>query len=131
VKGADRGAEDGRLVLDFNFAYQPSCSDDSRWTCPLAPPANRLDVRIEAGGGSTDAGEPVCGASDLGASRGSGPALIPMVRIPAGALRCNVPTWRESCRRNRFAWLRSLEAADAPLRPAAGLSLNRTGDRVP
>jgi uncharacterized protein len=49
VKGADLGAEDGRLVLDFNFAYQPSCSYDSRWACPLAPPANRLDVRVEAG----------------------------------------------------------------------------------
>jgi uncharacterized protein (DUF1684 family) len=36
-------------VLDFNFAYQPSCSYDSRWACPLAPPANRLDIRVEAG----------------------------------------------------------------------------------
>jgi len=49
VKGADLGSEDGRLVLDFNFAYQPSCSYDSRWACPLAPPANRLDMRVEAG----------------------------------------------------------------------------------
>jgi uncharacterized protein len=49
VKGADLGTEDGRLVLDFNFAYQPSCSYDPRWTCPLAPPANRLDLRVEAG----------------------------------------------------------------------------------
>ena len=49
VKGADLGAQEGRLVLDFNFAYHPSCSYDSRWRCPLAPPANRLDVRIEAG----------------------------------------------------------------------------------
>ena len=49
VKGADLGTEDGRLVLDFNFAYQPSCSYDSRWACPLAPPANRLDTRVEAG----------------------------------------------------------------------------------
>jgi len=49
VKGADLGAADGRLVLDFNFAYQPSCAYDSRWACPLAPPANRLDIRVEAG----------------------------------------------------------------------------------
>jgi uncharacterized protein (DUF1684 family) len=49
VKGSDLGTEDGRLVLDFNFAYQPSCSYDSRWACPLAPPANRLDMRVEAG----------------------------------------------------------------------------------
>ncbi len=50
VKGADLGAsEGGRLVLDFNFAYNPSCSYDPKWVCPLAPPPNRLSVRIEAG----------------------------------------------------------------------------------
>jgi uncharacterized protein len=50
VKGADLGAaEDGRLVLDFNDAYNPSCAYDPRWSCPLAPPENRLDVAIEAG----------------------------------------------------------------------------------
>ena len=49
VKGADLGEEDGRLVLDFNFAYNPSCSYDPRWVCPLAPPENRLPVAIRAG----------------------------------------------------------------------------------
>jgi uncharacterized protein (DUF1684 family) len=49
VKGADLGGDDRALVLDFNFAYNPSCSYDDRWACPLAPPANRLDVRVEAG----------------------------------------------------------------------------------
>jgi uncharacterized protein len=49
VKGADLGSEDGRLVLDFNFAYNPSCAYDPRWTCPLAPPANRLPVELRAG----------------------------------------------------------------------------------
>jgi len=28
VKGADLGEQDGRLVLDFNFAYEPSCAYD-------------------------------------------------------------------------------------------------------
>src|SRR6476659_7148466 len=42
VKGADLGEQDGRLVLDFNFAYNPSCAYDLGWVCPLAPPANRL-----------------------------------------------------------------------------------------
>lgn len=46
VKGSDLG---GELTLDFNFAYNPSCAWDDRWACPLTPPANRLDVRIEAG----------------------------------------------------------------------------------
>jgi uncharacterized protein (DUF1684 family) len=49
VKGADLGLEDGRLVLDFNLAYQPSCSYDPAWACPLAPPENRLAVAVRAG----------------------------------------------------------------------------------
>ena len=49
VKGADLGMEGGALVLDFNFAYNPSCSYDPRWVCPLAPPPNRLGEPIEAG----------------------------------------------------------------------------------
>ena len=49
VKGADLGEHDGQLVMDFNFAYQPSCSYDPRWTCPLTPPANRLGLAIRAG----------------------------------------------------------------------------------
>ena len=50
VKGADLGEGDGGgLVLDFNFAYPPSCAYDPRWACPLAPPGNRLDVAVEAG----------------------------------------------------------------------------------
>jgi uncharacterized protein (DUF1684 family) len=49
VKGADLGLERDRLVLDFNFAYNPSCAYDPRWVCPLAPPANRLPVAVRAG----------------------------------------------------------------------------------
>ncbi len=49
VKGADLGMAAGRLVLDFNFAYNPSCSYDPRWVCPLSPPANRLSVAVRAG----------------------------------------------------------------------------------
>jgi uncharacterized protein len=49
VKGADLGTADGKLVLDFNFAYQPSCSYDPRWACPLSPPVNRLAEAVRAG----------------------------------------------------------------------------------
>jgi len=51
AKSADLGgdAATGRLILDFNFAFQPSCAFDPRWACPLAPPENRLDLRVEAG----------------------------------------------------------------------------------
>lgn len=50
VKGADLGStDDGELVLDFNFAYNPSCSYDPGWTCPLPRPGNRLPLRVQAG----------------------------------------------------------------------------------
>lgn len=49
VKGADLGSEGESLVLDFNFAYNPSCAYDPSWACPLATPRNRLAVPVEAG----------------------------------------------------------------------------------
>jgi uncharacterized protein (DUF1684 family) len=50
VKGSDLGATpEGELVFDFNFAYNPSCSYDPAWVCPLAPPPNRLTIAIRAG----------------------------------------------------------------------------------
>jgi uncharacterized protein (DUF1684 family) len=49
VKGADLGADGDRLVLDFNFAFNPSCAYADHWACPLAPPTNRLALRVEAG----------------------------------------------------------------------------------
>ena len=49
AKGADLGVEGGRLVVDLNFAYHPSCAHDPRWTCPLSPPQNRLPVAVRAG----------------------------------------------------------------------------------
>lgn len=49
AKSADLGANGDELVLDFNFAYHPSCRYDPKWVCPLAPPGNRLQVAIEAG----------------------------------------------------------------------------------
>jgi uncharacterized protein (DUF1684 family) len=49
VKGADLGMDGGRLVLDFNLAYNPSCSYDPRWACPLAPPPNRLAIPVRMG----------------------------------------------------------------------------------
>ncbi len=51
IKGADLGpgSRPGTLVLDFNFAYNPSCAYDPAWACPLAPPGNRVDVEIPVG----------------------------------------------------------------------------------
>ena len=50
IKSADLGiAPDGRTVLDFNFAYNPSCAYSIRYVCPLSPRNNRLPTPIQAG----------------------------------------------------------------------------------
>jgi uncharacterized protein (DUF1684 family) len=58
VKGSDflrldepdeMGYAGGRILLDFNYAYNPSCAYDARWGCPLAPAENRLPLPIRAG----------------------------------------------------------------------------------
>lgn len=49
VKGADLGADTDQVILDFNFAYHPSCTYSPRWSCPLAPPGNRLTMPVRAG----------------------------------------------------------------------------------
>jgi uncharacterized protein (DUF1684 family) len=49
IKGADLGVGATTIVLDFNFAYNPSCAYDERWPCPLSPPENRLPFAVEAG----------------------------------------------------------------------------------
>jgi uncharacterized protein len=51
VKGADLGpGSDGdSLVIDFNFAYNPSCAYDPSWSCPLAQPGNTLREEIPVG----------------------------------------------------------------------------------
>ncbi len=37
------------VIIDFNFAYNPSCVYSPRWACPLAPPENTLPVAVNAG----------------------------------------------------------------------------------
>jgi uncharacterized protein (DUF1684 family) len=49
AKGADLGTDGGGIVLDFNFAYQPSCSYDPQWSCPLPPRENWLTIPIRGG----------------------------------------------------------------------------------
>ena len=49
IKGADLGSTPDSLVLDFNFAYNPSCAYDPAWACPLAPPGNTTVVEIPVG----------------------------------------------------------------------------------
>ncbi len=57
AKGADLGTDgDGRLVVDLNFAYQPSCAYDPAWACPLAPPGNVVRTAVPVGERSRDPG---------------------------------------------------------------------------
>ncbi len=49
IKGAHLGYTPPTLVLDFNFAYNPSCVYDPRWLCPLAGPGNTVSTAISAG----------------------------------------------------------------------------------
>jgi hypothetical protein len=49
AKGADLGTGAGRLLVDLNFLYHPSCRYDAAWQCPLAPPGNRIGAEVRAG----------------------------------------------------------------------------------
>jgi uncharacterized protein (DUF1684 family) len=51
IKSADHGgdAASGTLVVDLNMSFHPSCAYDPRWSCPLAPPENRLAVPVPVG----------------------------------------------------------------------------------
>ena len=40
---------DGKLLVDFNYAYNPYCAYNDQWSCPLTPFENRLPVSISAG----------------------------------------------------------------------------------
>jgi uncharacterized protein (DUF1684 family) len=62
VKGADLGGSDRELVIDFNFAYNPSCAYDPAWACPLAPAGNVVGVELLAG----ELSFPVAGATRSG-----------------------------------------------------------------
>ena len=49
AKAADLGGSGGRLTIDLNFAFHPSCVHDPRWSCPLAPPDERLETPVVGG----------------------------------------------------------------------------------
>jgi uncharacterized protein (DUF1684 family) len=40
---------DGHVTVDFNRAYNPPCAFNEFATCPLPPPQNRLQMRVDAG----------------------------------------------------------------------------------
>lgn len=38
-----------RILVDFNYAYNPYCAYNEAWACPITPAENRLKVPIRAG----------------------------------------------------------------------------------
>jgi hypothetical protein len=51
IKGADLGpgAGDDTLIIDFNFAYNPSCVYDPLWACPLPQAGNTVTAEVPVG----------------------------------------------------------------------------------
>jgi len=41
--------DDGTVTLDFNRAYNPYCAYGWAFSCPMAPPENRLKIAVRAG----------------------------------------------------------------------------------
>jgi len=39
----------GTVTIDFNQAYNPFCAYDDRYSCPVPPPENRIEVPVRAG----------------------------------------------------------------------------------
>jgi uncharacterized protein (DUF1684 family) len=55
----DTGApKDGKVVVDFNTAYNPPCAFTAFATCPLPPAENKLPIRVEAGEKKLAGGHP-------------------------------------------------------------------------
>ena len=46
---SDGMPENGRLIVDFNKAYNPPCAFNPYSTCPLPPQENRMDLLVTAG----------------------------------------------------------------------------------
>jgi uncharacterized protein (DUF1684 family) len=44
-----RELADGRVLVDFNYAYNPYCAYNDLYSCPLTPWENRVEVPIRAG----------------------------------------------------------------------------------
>ena len=39
----------GKLLVDFNYSYNPYCAYNENWSCPITPAENRLKIPIRAG----------------------------------------------------------------------------------
>ena len=41
--------EDGTILLNFNNTYNPYCAYNPKFSCPLTPRKNHLDLKVTAG----------------------------------------------------------------------------------
>lgn len=41
--------ESNKMIIDFNQAYNPYCAYSARYSCPITPEENFLDIEIKAG----------------------------------------------------------------------------------
>ena len=41
--------DNGRVLLDFNYAYNPYCAYNETYDCPFPPSSNRLKIEVRAG----------------------------------------------------------------------------------
>ena len=41
--------ENDTMLIDFNKAYNPYCAYDEKYSCPIVPRNNYLDIKVEAG----------------------------------------------------------------------------------
>ena len=41
--------EGNTLIVDFNKAYNPYCAYSTKYSCPIVPAENNLDIEIPAG----------------------------------------------------------------------------------
>jgi uncharacterized protein (DUF1684 family) len=48
-KGLEWKAQEKKLVIDFNFAYNPFCTYNPNYSCPIPPAQNFMDIPIKAG----------------------------------------------------------------------------------
>ncbi|PSQ81613.1 MAG: hypothetical protein BRD41_02095 [Bacteroidetes bacterium QS_1_63_11] len=44
-----KSAGQDSVIVDFNRAYNPTCTYNPNFACPLPPPENRIDVPVPAG----------------------------------------------------------------------------------
>jgi len=92
AKGADLGGRAGRLIIDLNFLYRPSCRYNDAWVCPLVPPGNTISAPVSAGERlPPNFGLPVVGVVEV--KPAASVPLRALVAMGGDATRCQPPAF--------------------------------------